>query len=111
MTDPYRILFVQPDAPAGVIEAAYRALARLYHPDTGQGDTARMAAINVAVERLRHRRPPPPALSVTMPFGKYKGRPLASVPVDYLSWLLSREGLRSGLRADIETVAWWRGAA
>jgi hypothetical protein len=32
-----------------------------------------------------------------MPFGKYSGRPLAEIPTDYLSWLLSVE-LRPWLR-------------
>src|SRR5258708_6451254 len=31
-----------------------------------------------------------------MPFGKYKGLPLAVVPPDYLRWLLGQPGLRVG---------------
>jgi len=32
--DPYEVLQVRPDASEDVIRAAYRALARRYHPDT-----------------------------------------------------------------------------
>ncbi len=54
-TDEYRTLFVAPDAPPEVVEAAYKALARMNHPDVG-GDTATMRQINAAYERLRSRR-------------------------------------------------------
>lgn len=48
----YRELYLQSNAPAAVIEAAYRALAKLNHPDRG-GDDERMRAINLAYEALR----------------------------------------------------------
>jgi curved DNA-binding protein CbpA len=53
--DPYRILQVTPDAEDAVIAAAYRALARRYHPDVvGEKKTIRsMAEINAAWEILR----------------------------------------------------------
>lgn len=54
--DHYRTLQVTRDAEPEVIERAYRALARKYHPDaTGgdSGDVARMQAINSAYEVLR----------------------------------------------------------
>lgn len=50
--DAYRVLFLQPDAPAPVIDAAYKALARMNHPDAG-GDTAAMQAINAAYQEVR----------------------------------------------------------
>ena len=52
--DHYAILQVHPDAEPEVITAAYRSLARLYHPDTNRSPDAvrRMAQINVAYEVL-----------------------------------------------------------
>lgn len=46
--DAYRVLQVDPAAEPGVVHAAYRALARIYHPDGASPDAARMAAINRA---------------------------------------------------------------
>ena len=47
MTNPYKVLQVDPSADPVVIRAAFRALARVYHPDFG-GDPVRMVAINGA---------------------------------------------------------------
>ena len=49
-SDPYKILQVDPEAEDEVISAAYRRLARKYHPDvaTGEEGAARMLAINAA---------------------------------------------------------------
>ena len=47
----YRVLHVQPDAPAEVIRAAYRALMMRAHPDAG-GDTDTAAMLNAAWEVL-----------------------------------------------------------
>jgi curved DNA-binding protein CbpA len=54
--DHYKILQVDPEADADVIQAAYRALARKYHPDVaGSGEAdGRMTAINAAWQVLRH---------------------------------------------------------
>ncbi len=54
----YAALHLLPTAPPQVIEAAYRALCKLYHPDLRPEEerglvTARMAEINRAVEALR----------------------------------------------------------
>lgn len=53
--DPYKTLQVDPDADDEVIQAAYRRLARKYHPDLASGPetAARMAAINAAWALLR----------------------------------------------------------
>lgn len=51
MPDLYDVLQVSPRAEAEVIRAAYRALARKYHPDHG-GDRLRMVAINDAWDVL-----------------------------------------------------------
>jgi curved DNA-binding protein CbpA len=52
--DPYKTLQVDPEAEDEVITAAYRRLARKYHPDlAGTPDaSARMAAINAAWELI-----------------------------------------------------------
>lgn len=46
--DAYRTLQIDPHAETFVVEAAYRALARRYHPDGEAPDEARMAVINRA---------------------------------------------------------------
>ena len=53
--DPYLILQVQPTADPEVIQAAFRALARKYHPDRDQSQHAaeRMTAVNRAYAMLR----------------------------------------------------------
>jgi DnaJ-class molecular chaperone with C-terminal Zn finger domain len=50
--DPYKILQVDPEAEEEVIQAAYRRLARKYHPDLAETAEAasRMAVINAAWE-------------------------------------------------------------
>jgi curved DNA-binding protein CbpA len=52
--DPYKTLQVDPEAEDEVIAAAYRRLARKYHPDVAPGPEAatRMAAINAAWETI-----------------------------------------------------------
>ena len=52
--DHYAVLRVHPDAEPEVITAAYRSLARLYHPDRDRSPDAarRMAQINIAYDVL-----------------------------------------------------------
>lgn len=52
--DPFRILQISPDAELEVIEAAYRSLARKYHPDVSStsSSNARMKDINWAHDIL-----------------------------------------------------------
>ncbi len=52
--DPYKVLQVDPEAEDEVIAAAYRRLARKYHPDVGGGSEAaeRMIALNAAWELI-----------------------------------------------------------
>ena len=54
MEDHYHTLQVDPDAESEVIEAAYKRLARKYHPDAdpSEGSTRRMQAINAAYDVL-----------------------------------------------------------
>jgi curved DNA-binding protein CbpA len=53
-TDLYKVLNVDPGADADVIRAAYRALARRFHPDVSADPAAssRMAELNAAFELL-----------------------------------------------------------
>jgi curved DNA-binding protein CbpA len=51
MPDFYEVLQVHPRAESEVIRAAYRVLARKYHPDHG-GDAGRMIALNDAWDVL-----------------------------------------------------------
>jgi curved DNA-binding protein CbpA len=53
--DPYKVLQVDPEAEPEVIEAAYRRLARKYHPDVSPGAESqeRMVRLNQAWEMLR----------------------------------------------------------
>ena len=54
--DPYKVLQVDPEAEDEVIQAAYRRLARKYHPGRRDGSATsqdRMVRINQAWDRLR----------------------------------------------------------
>jgi curved DNA-binding protein CbpA len=51
--DAYRVLQIDPAAETSVLQAAYRALARRYHPDGEAPDPARMAALNRAYALVR----------------------------------------------------------
>jgi curved DNA-binding protein CbpA len=55
---PYELIQVHPTAVPEVIDAAFRALARLYHPDRNPGPEAstRMAELNAAYAMLRNPR-------------------------------------------------------
>jgi hypothetical protein len=68
--DPHAVLGLQPGASPDEVAAAYRALAKRWHPDRGGGAEAerRMAEINGAYDLLRaaawnqrHERRPAPA--------------------------------------------------
>lgn len=48
-------LHLRDDAPAVLIDAAYRCLSKLHHPDTG-GDTETMQRLNAAYARLQARQ-------------------------------------------------------
>ena len=53
LPDAYVVLQIHPDAEPSVLDAAFRALARQYHPDGSMPDPARMAVINHAYALLR----------------------------------------------------------
>lgn len=46
-------LHVLPTAPRQVVDAAYKALCKLYHPDTASGSHEKMKQLNQAVEEAR----------------------------------------------------------
>lgn len=50
----YSVLGIAPDCPQEVVQAAYRALSRIYHPDVPRtGNEAKMKKINHAYEVLK----------------------------------------------------------
>jgi curved DNA-binding protein CbpA len=51
--DAYATLGVDPGASAEVISAAYRRMARIYHPDGRSQDSRRMIEINRAYDRIK----------------------------------------------------------
>lgn len=50
--EAFETLFLLPGAPPSVVEAAYRALAKIHHPDCG-GDARRMSVLNAAYTAIR----------------------------------------------------------
>jgi hypothetical protein len=59
-TSPNEVLYVLPDAPRCVVDAAYRALSREFHPDHASDDQRdqaheTMIALNAAYSILRDR--------------------------------------------------------
>ena len=57
---PWATLHLLPDAPLPVAEAAYRAMAKLYHPDAHPGAVPALAnevmvRVNLAIEEIREK--------------------------------------------------------
>jgi curved DNA-binding protein CbpA len=129
VVDLYRVLQVIPEAEPEVIRAAYRSLARKYHPDLG-GSEAQMAVLNAAWETLcdpgdraqyDQRRKPTAAAQTTEParpnssrarsgtvldFGRYAGFSLGELAIkdpDYLEWL-ARTPFGRRLQREIEAI-------
>jgi DnaJ domain len=83
--DPFAVLGVAPDASAEEVAAAYRGLAKQWHPDhAGSEGAERMAEINAAYDLLRaeawlerHGRPAPPVPEARAPARRRAGEWLA----------------------------------
>jgi curved DNA-binding protein CbpA len=132
--DAYKVLQVDPEATDVVIQAAYRALARRYHPDHGesQASTRRMAELNDAYSKVRSadRRalydrqrarggvqapivaPPPPGSNArgtdhrVLDFGRYEGWTIAKLAQHDPDYLrwLSRHSSGIRFRAEIQAA-------
>jgi molecular chaperone DnaJ len=133
MTDLYERLQISPRAEHDVIRAAYRALAKRLHPDSG-GDPGQMVALNEAWSVLSDpaqravydaKRGQPIFATVTpvarpsrpggtaLDFGRYAGwsvNEVADNDPDYLEWLI-RTPIGRRLRAEVEVVLTERAAA
>jgi curved DNA-binding protein CbpA len=97
--DAYEILNVQPAAHQLVIQAAYRVLAALYHPDRDDSDTSThlMAELNVAYDKVRtidrremydrvRSRLEPPAAAVVTPYHSASASEPANVGPDVIDF-------------------------
>ena len=128
VANPYRVLQVLPDADQAVLSAAYRALARKYHPDhdTSKLAARRMAELNAAWAIVRDEdlraswdrsqrrvtydfKPEPATASVTPPprsatagtrlaFGRYAGWALRDLARQDPDYLRWLSRHASGLR-------------
>ena len=107
MKDPHAVLGVGPDSPPDELSAAYRELAKRWHPDvvpSGSGAEAerRMAEINAAYDLLRselrqqRKRDPasPPAAPAPAPEAKVRRRTAGSWLPERLRRALGPELLR-----------------
>ncbi len=54
LASSYKVLYLVEGAPAELVEAARRVLAKRHHPDVG-GDEETMRAINAAADRILER--------------------------------------------------------
>jgi hypothetical protein len=101
--DPFAILGVAPGAADRELSAAYRELAKRWHPDRGGGEEAarRMAEINAAYDLLRATeqhaaaaRPAPPA-GAAAPRGAWLAAPLRhALGPELLNALGAQEAVR-----------------
>ncbi len=55
IASPFQTLYLLPNAPPEVVKAAYKALAKIHHPDA-RGSSERMVEINRAFEVITRNR-------------------------------------------------------
>jgi len=56
-SSPYEVLGLVDDAPREIVDAVYKAWAKIYHPDTGkEPDEEKMKMINRAYEEIKKKR-------------------------------------------------------
>ncbi len=109
--DAYATLGLEPSADPEAVTAAYRALAKRWHPDhAGDGAEAsrRMAAINAAYDALRHGPPPAPRAVQPMPPPAPPKRPVGHWLDDAIRRSLGREllqALKEGEGVELVTPA------
>jgi hypothetical protein len=69
--DPYAVLGIGPDATPPEVAAAYRRLAKRFHPDrAGERGARRMAEINAAYDQLRDVQAPSEPVVARPPAGR-----------------------------------------
>jgi curved DNA-binding protein CbpA len=105
--DLYRILQVDPHADPAVVRAAYRALARRFHPDGSQPDLARMAALNRAYGTLRDPQARRAYDASRRPFAPVLMQPGADSPPWRRGAAAAAEGAAPGT-LDFGRYAGWR---
>jgi plastocyanin len=108
--DPHAVLGVPRGASAADVQAAYRRLARRYHPDAPDGgDPARMRTLNAAYAALRTGSPPPPPPAGVFPSNReFSGseRPkTAGFAEELQRWAPSRRAVVGALVAVVAIVA------
>jgi curved DNA-binding protein CbpA len=114
--DPYKVLQVDPEAEDEVLEAAYRRLARKYHPDlaTDPDAPARMIALNRAWELLgtstrraaHDRERAARAAAAARPASPANARPSPpSPPAPDLASIIREEAARASQPRPPETVS------
>ena len=113
--DPYKVLQVDPEAEDEVLEAAYRRLARKYHPDltTDPEAPARMIALNRAWELLgtsagraaHDRERAARAAATSRPAPPATARPPSPSPSPDLATVIRDEAARASRPRPPETVS------